>query len=506
MTNRLSAPIRFPLLLGCLCFFIMNGCVKMGLDFRRPDSAVPVPDTYQHAQTSLATLDPEEEWWKAFGDPELNSFVEEVLENNLDIKTATSRILELRSRLIQTKADQLPSLNFQGQAQRQRRTTTITSPTFSGGSLNMETRSQPATIDSHSLSMPASYELDLWGSLAKSEEAARADILQAEENRRTVAQGVVSESINLYLQMESLERRIQITDNSLNNYRRSLALVESRYKRGLTTILAVRQARRTLVQAEADLPVLHQELGLIQQKLAVLLGRYPGTRPHRIQPEDYFKRLEPVPSGIPSELLMRRPDIRAAEAGLRALNARVSVAIASRFPRITLTGSFGYSSEDLSRLFKPSSELWNIAFGLVQPIFDAGKLKAGQRVAEVQYRQGITEYAKIILKAFSEVEGALLTRKRQIERRDKALGFLSEAMATQKVAENRYQKGLEDYLTVLEAQQTRFRAEENLVLIDLAILSNRVNLYRALGGNWAEPAPIKPDAEKNFKRIRDYLL
>ncbi|MBW2081140.1 MAG: TolC family protein, partial [Deltaproteobacteria bacterium] len=176
----------------------------------------------------------------------------------------------------------------------------------------------------------------------------------------------------------------------------------------------------------------------------------------------------------------------AAEAGLLALNARVGVAKASRFPSISLTGTLGYSSNELDRLFRPESELWDIALGGVQSLFDAGKLKAGQRAAEARYQQGVAEYAKTVLTAFSEVEGALLTRKEQLDRRDRVLNQLMEARRTQKVAENRYKRGLVDYLTVLVAQQARFKAEEDLVLVDLAILSNRATLHRALGGGWGE--------------------
>jgi multidrug efflux system outer membrane protein len=221
--------------------------------------------------------------------------------------------------------------------------------------------------------------------------------------------------------------------------------------------------------------------------MAVLLGRYPKTRPPRPQEEQYFKRLAPVPPGLPSELLLRRPDIRSAEARLKVLNAQVGVAKAARFPRISLTGSFGYTSDELDQLVRPESEFWNVALGTVQPLFNAGKLRAGQRAAEARYQQGVIEYAKVVLTAFSEVESALLTRKEQLERRERVLKVLSEARSTQEIAEDRYRRGLVDYLTVLESQQTRFQAEQELVLVDLAILSNRVSLHRAIGGGWADP-------------------
>ncbi|MCP4715403.1 MAG: TolC family protein, partial [Deltaproteobacteria bacterium] len=209
------------------------------------------------------------------------------------------------------------------------------------------------------------------------------------------------------------------------------------------------------------------------------------TRPPRNQPKDYFKPPPAVPPGLPSELLQQRPDIRMAEANLRALNARIGVAKAGRFPAITLTGSFGYSSNELQDLLlKSNSELWGGTIGIMQAVFDAGSLKALQKGAEARYEKGVADYAKTVLAAFGEVENALLTRKEQLERRERVINFLAEAGATQKAAETRYLRGLVDYLTVLDSQQTRIQAEKDLIMVDLAILSNRVSLYRALGGGW----------------------
>jgi multidrug efflux system outer membrane protein len=283
-------------------------------------------------------------------------------------------------------------------------------------------------------------------------------------------------------------------------------VVENRYSRGLTSVLDVRQARRLLAQTEAALPPLRQELGTTQQRLAVLLGRYPETRRPKGHPEDYFQQLAQVPPGLPSDLLKRRPDIRSLEAALTSLNARVGVAQASRFPRISLTGSYGYSSEELNELFDPTSELRRIGLGIVQPLFDGGRLKADLKAAEARYQQGLAEYARGLLTAFSEVERALLTRKEQLERREKLLEFLAEARATQQVAQNRYLKGLINYINVLDAQQARFLAEQNVVAVDLALLVNRVNLFRALGGGWGDPGPVRPGGDIYKLTTGDYLL
>ena len=220
--------------------------------------------------------------------------------------------------------------------------------------------------------------------------------------------------------------------------------------------------------------------------LSVLLGRYPRSTAARLQPADYFKELPPVPAGIPSRILETRPDIRAAEARLKALNARYGMAVGNLFPRITLTGSRGYSNDELNNLFTPQNLLWNLASGITQPLFNSGNLLAEKSAAHARYRQGLADYAKTILTAFSEVESALLTRGAQIEKRSALTEYFKEALETLRIAESRYQRGLSGYLSVLDALQARYSAEESLVLVDLSIMTNRVSLYRALGGKWLD--------------------
>jgi multidrug efflux system outer membrane protein len=455
--------------------------VNLGPDYQQPGLETKVPPGFQYTSVNTAALQVDDRWWDVFGDPDLNQLVEDVLKYNWDIKQAAARVLETRARYVQVRADRFPAIGARGTFDRRR----------TGGGLP----GTAVTRNTWQLSAPASFEIDLWSRLEKASQAAWDDILQAEANRWTVAQAIVAETISLYLQMETIERRLQIAAQSIEAFTQSLQFVETRYKRGLISVLDVRQARRILAGAEALVPQFEQDLGITQQQIAILLGRYPQTRPARIQPEDYYKRLQPVPPGLPSDLLLRRPDIRAVEARLMSLNELVGVAKAARFPTITLTGNAGWSSEDLNKLLRYENFIWNLGGGIFQSVFDAGRLKAGQRAAEARYQQGATEYVNTVLAAFAEVEGALLTREKQLERRERELNFLMEARATQRVAENRYLKGLVDYLNVLNAQQTRFQAEDRLVLIDLGLYANRVRLHRALGGGWAEPAviPVKND-------------
>lgn len=461
-------------------YLIINGCLNLGPDYQQPELDTTVPHNFQHKPVSTEALQVDDRWWEVFGDPDLNQLVADVLKHNWDIKQAAARVLETRARYVQVRSDRFPEIGAGGTFDRRR---------IGGG------QAGPVTRNTWQLSAPASFEIDLWSRLKKASQAAWDDILQAEANRWTIAQAIVAETISLYLRMETIERRLQIAAQSIEAFQRSLQFVETRYKRGLISVLDVRQARRILAGAEALVPQFEQDLGITQQQIAILLGGYPKTRQARIQPEDYYKRLQPVPPGLPSDLLLRRPDIRAVEARLMSLNELVGVAKAARFPAITLTGNAGWSSEDLNKLLRYESFIWNLGGSVFQSVFDAGRLKAGQRAAEARFQQGATEYVNTVLAAFAEVEGALLTREKQLERRERELNFLMEARATQRVAESRYIKGLVDYLNVLNAQQTRFQAEDRLVLVDLTIYANRVTLHRALGGGWAEPSaiPVKND-------------
>jgi multidrug efflux system outer membrane protein len=455
---------------------VVHACINLGPDYQKPELGIQTPNSYEYAPSDSQSLVVDDRWWESFADRELNDLVEAVIENNWDIKQAAARILEARAQYVRVRADRFPNVDIAGVKDRR----------LVGGGQSED----GIIVDNYELRAPADYEVDLWSRLKKASQAAWDDILREETARLAVAQAVVAETVTLYLEMESVERRLQIAAQSIEAFRQSLQFVETRYRRGLTSVLDVRQARRVLAQAETLVPQLEQELGIIQQQLAVLAGRYPETHAPRRQPPDYYKQLPPVPPGLPSDLLWRRPDLRAAEAQLKSLNELVGVAKAARLPTITLTGSYGWSSNELSNLLRRENIAWNLTAGIVQPAFNAGRLKANQRATEARYQQGAAEYVKTVLTAFAEVERALLTRERQMDRRERELNFLEEARATQRVAENRYIRGLVIYLDVLNAQITRYQAEDSLVLVDLALLTNRVELHRALGGGWAEPKPV----------------
>ena len=463
-----------------LVALVASGCLNLGPDYQRPDTGAEVPVHFKQTVVAGEMIPYSDQWWRIFEKPELNQVLDTVIANNWDIQRAAGRILELRALVVVTRADRFPELDADWQHRTEIRK--VKKDGSSGTSRE--------TFRSNSLGLPLLYEVDLWGRLARAEEAVRFELLEAEENRLAVAQTVVAEAIRLYLEIESIERLIDVTLLLIENFRRNALIIERRYNRGLATALDLRQARRILANAESDIPSLRRDRGNRLHQLGVLMGAYPDVPPIRQHPEDYYTRLPEVPPGLPSELIQRRPDIRAAEARLKSQNARVAEALAGRFPRISLTGSYGYASDSFDRLLRNDSHLWTYTNGITQPIFDAGRLENRQRAAEGRYDQNVADYAQTVLQAFAEVEDALLTRREQLERRSRVAVLLKEARATQDVAEKRYARGLTPYLDVLDAQRARFGAEQDMIQADLDLYVNRVSLYLALGGSWADPGEV----------------
>ncbi|MBU8921637.1 MAG: efflux transporter outer membrane subunit [Bacteroidales bacterium] len=446
--------------------------LKAGPDHERPET-VEVPISYENLATDTTMSYDGTAWWHTFGDPGLDRLVEETIAGNLDIRRATAVVREFSSYVTQSRADRLPSINLSGSYQRQYM------PATSIPGMTSERESE-----SYNASAAAAFEIDLWGRLSRAEEAARATLLASRENRRTIMHSMISETVSLYIQLSTSEKRIMLSEENISAAGKSLRIVRSRYERGIASILELKQAERTLAQAESTLPQLHQNLGTARQRLSVLVGRYPSSKTHSPATDDYRLDLSPVPPGLPSDLLEKRPDILAAEARLHSAAARVGVAKSNLFPRISLTGSYGYTSEELSDLFTPDNILWNLVAGVTQPLFNSGKLIAAKNVAWAQYEQSAIDYAKTVLQAFAEVESTLLTRDRQIEKREKILIFVNKAREVERIASARYERGISGYLSVLDAMQARYQAEENLLLVDLSILTNRVTLHRALAGRW----------------------
>lgn len=454
------------------------------LKIQKPD--IVVPERYKNATSTSSVTTDLNQWWRDFNDKNLNRLVQDALRNNHDIKLAIERVIETRAMLGIKRADIFPALDVKATISRQKQTLTTSQ---SGKGISTLT-------NLYSFTPVASYELDLWGKLSSSEKAAYEKLLTSEENKRTVVHTVIADLVTLYFEKLGLERKIAVTASRIKNSKRSLELINRRYRRGLSTYVDLLQAQSHLAEVETRLPALKRQLMDITQRISILMGRYPGTLNTKIAGTDYIGALQPIKPGLPSELLLRRPDIRAAEAQMRAVFEELKVARAKRFPRINLTGSYGWTSDELRKLFKPDSLLWQISAGVLQPLFDAGKLKASEEVVLSRYRQSIISYGKTVLQAFYEVESALVKRQRLYEERAYLLDLLNTAQKTYRAAQSRYNRGLVDLLRVLELERQVFQTRERLIDVETAILTNRVFLYRALGGTWDETIETQQPLKK----------
>jgi multidrug efflux system outer membrane protein len=444
------------------------------LRIEKPD--ILVPERYKNATSTSAVTTDLNQWWKDFNDENLNRLVQEALRNNHDIRLAIERVIEARANVGIKRADLFPTIDVKANISRQKQTF-ITSQSGKRAS---------TLINTYSFTPVASYELDLWGKLSSSEKAAYEKLIASEENKKTVVHTVVADLVTLYLEKVGLERKIAVIISRIKNSKRSLELINRRYRRGLSTYIDLLQAKSHLAETEARLPALKRQLMDLAQRISILMGRYPDSLSTEVTGIDYIGTLQPIKPGLPSELLLRRPDIRAMEAQMRAVFEELKVARARRFPIITLTGSYGWTSDELRNLFKPDSLLWQISTGVLQPLFDAGKLKTAEKAAQSRYRQSIISYGKTVLQAFYEVESALVKRQRLYEEREHLINLLNAAQKTYRAAQSRYERGLVDLLRVLELERLVFQTKERLIDVETTILTNRVFLYRALGGTWTD--------------------
>jgi multidrug efflux system outer membrane protein len=436
-----------------------------------------------------------EEWWIAFGDTALDQLVHEALERNFNLAQATARVLESRALLSGSKAAQWPSLDIGGSASRSK----FNLSQFGGaGSLyNTQYRAGAA----------ASYEVDLWGRLSNATAAARASLLATEEDQRTVAQTLVADVVRTWLDIKELECQLTLNVQTIANFGDNLKLVQDRYNRGLVPAVDVYLARQNLLSAKALKPQWAQALANARRRLEVLAGRYPAGQAARATEQSAGlsfvalpdqdcgcvtpPHLPPVPAGLPSDLLERRPDILAAEMRLRATNATIGEAKAALYPRIALTGEAGYQSVQLNDLLSPTAAVWSLLGNLTMPLFNRGKLTAQVAAAEARTAQAAANYQGAVLNAFREVENALEAERSQQERLEWLRGSVQAARRSLVLAQERYRRGLDNLLLTLDTQRRLYLAEADLISTERNVRSARVDLILALGGPW--PQPTSPD-------------
>lgn len=464
---------------------LATGCT-LGPEYQRPKTAADGA-AFVHAQAETtspqATPPAVDGWWRSFADPWTSELVEAALAANTDLRIAAARVLEAQAALRQSKARLLPEVNAGAGVSRQKNSFVLP---------NIGRVSPIATTYSDSLGV--AYQADLFGGLRRGREAAWAELLAQEAAHDTVIHTVIAEVVRGRVRLDTLARAVDIARATRDSWQRTFDAIDRRHRLGLASSLDLRLARENLSSAEAA--VVDQERQLEQARLAldVLLGRRPGSGGLSGPSLEPLPDPRPVPVGLPVELLERRPDVREAELRLAASTARVGVALADLFPGLSLTSSAGNSSDAVGDLLSSTTLVYNAVANLTAPLFDGGRRRAAVRAARARVDAAAAGYAGAVLTALREVEDALV-RETALRRR---LDFLDQrvedARAADRMARERYERGVESLLAVLDTER-RWRAAEDALLRARADLWNaRIDLHLALGGDWLDdPATTNPN-------------
>ncbi len=448
---------------------VLCGC-KMGPDYRRP--AVEAPQSWRVEEKEAADLT-NTIWWEQFGDPVLSDLIQSALRENKDLKIATARIEEFMGRLAVARAPLFPQVSGTAVALRKGLTKQANPPLS-------EATDNP--FSSYQLFLSASWEIDLWGRLRRATEAARADLMSTEEGRRTILLILVTSVAAGYTDLLDLDEQLKIAEGTASSREHSYRLFKARYERGFVSELELRQAESEYQATVATIPLLQKLIQQQENGLSVLIGRNPGPIPRGKGLDSLM--LPVVPAGLPSELLERRPDIRQAEQNLVAANARVGVVRAAYFPVLSLTGSYGVESTDLSRLFTGPAKAWSYATPLVAPIFTAGSTAGLIKATEAIQQQTLVRYQQVIQQAFREVEDALIDQKKSREQLAAQAKQVTSLREYKRLAQLRYDNGYTSYLEVLDAERSLFNAELSYLQTKGNLFRALVNVYKAMGGGW----------------------
>jgi len=455
------------LTLAALSMFLLS--CAMGPDYSRPD--IPTADAFRMAEgqkdlPSLANVP----WWELYQDEELQRLIRIALEENKDLKRAVASIDEFQARLFTARMDFAPQFSATGNFPIARQ----------GG---FAVPGFPGPFNHYGLGS-LSWELDIWGRIRRANEAGLADLLAREENRRAVTLQIVGGVAQAYFDLRQFDMQLDIAKRTLLAWEESVRISQARLRQGMINRLDVDQFEAERENAAARIAELKRQMVQKENELSVLLGRNPSQIARgRSLTEQTMPPM--VPAGLPSELLQRRPDVVQAEQQLVAANARIGVAKAERFPKLSLTGFLGAASPQLTDLVSPGNNFGVLAPVITGPLLNAQTLGFQQRAVEAQAKQAVAQYEQTVLVAFREVEDALVgvsTAREQAAAQERQVNALRSALH---LANLRYKGGVANYLDVLIAQRNLFEAELALAATHRLHLVSVVQLYKALGGGWS---------------------
>jgi multidrug efflux system outer membrane protein len=456
---------------------------KVGPKYEPPKA--DVPDAYHQQNVAGVNADPAvASWWSTLNDPELNSLIERAIRANLDLKIASSRVLESRAARRVTRADLLPSIQSVNTFQRVRGG--LTSGFFNKSSSTLLT---PFESSVYQFGFDSSWEIDFFGGRRRALEAATADVAAVGEARRDTIVSLLAEVARNYTELRGFQRRLDITNRNITLQQDSLELTRVRADAGLGTQFDVERQAAQLDSTRALVPALQAAEIQTIHRLGVLVGEEPGSLLKELTEAKPLPAAPPaVPVGLPGDLLKRRPDIREADSRVAAETARVGVARADLFPKILLTGAMGRQGTEPAGLTLGAGNFFAIGPQITLPIFTGGKIRGNIEAQKQRLDQALTEYQSAVLRSLEETEDALVAYGHEKDRDEKLAAAVEASRDATMLANELYTRGLSDFLSVLDAQRQQLSAEDDLAQSDTLVITNLIALYKALGGGW-EVAP-----------------
>ncbi|MCG8549281.1 MAG: TolC family protein [Desulfobacterales bacterium] len=473
----------------CLLFIVVTlftGCKAVGPDYTQPN-LFPGGPWHAPMQKGLAQAPADSEqlaqWWTVLNDPVLTDLISHAVQSNPDVKLALERIRQYRLLKGIEQSDRLPAVNASGGA------------SWSGTSNEEGT----GTVSkAYSAGVDASWEIDLFGRIQRSIEAADATLSARQEALRDALVSLAGDLAESYIDVRTAQIRLNVVRQSIDSQTESFRLTQWQNQAGLSDALDVHQARYSLENAKAQIPALESTLSGAMNRVAVLSGLAPGTLHEKLIPPCPLPALPAaIAVGLPADALRRRPDIREAEYELIARTAQVGVATADLYPKLTLSGAIGVDALNPAQLIdntlNPSHWARSLAANLSHTLFDAGAIRKNIKVQNSLQEQALIQYESMILSALEEVENALVAYAKEQIRLEHLAVAAEHARIAEDLAKKKYESGLVDFTTVLTSQQTVLSYESDLATSQGACVSNLITLYKVLGGGWT---PVEPDAPK----------
>jgi multidrug efflux system outer membrane protein len=474
--------VRTRLWLLPLLLASVSACA-IGPKYVRPE--VPLPATWRDAPTHhmAAGSDTLDHWWTTFQDPILDRLTTRAVAGNLDLQIAAARIREARAARGIAAAAALPQVDAFADYGRTQSSEAV--PPFKEAS-GLDSPFGARDQNLFEAGFDASWEIDVFGGVRRDKEAALAQVQATEETRRDVLVTLLADVARNYIELRSTQRQLAILDETLRSQRDTLGLVQARAQAGLATDLDVAQAEGLLAATTSQRPVLIRLAGEAVHRLGVLVGEGPDALAGELGVPASIPAVPPeIPATLPSELLSRRPDIRRAERDVAAATARVGVARADLFPRFAIFGSFGRRSEELGDFGSLDSQFWSVIPGVRWPVLSGGRIRANIRVQDARLEQASRLYEKAILTALQDVADALLAHARERDRQESLRTAAEANRRALDVSLERYTSGVENFLTVLDAQRSVYAADDALVQSERNLAVSLVALYKSLGGGWS---------------------